>query len=135
MQQKSSKFPFLVQLARMLIASILVLAVLAITTGCATAGENLDWVDESTEFWLESSHGDIYAGETVTVIAQTENLLGKDAEVEWEAPGGEVETLSETIARVSFDEPGRYLVRGRLKVDGQPVKTDEVIIEVNRLPI
>jgi hypothetical protein len=70
----------------------------------------------------------------VTVQANTENLLGKSAEMQWEAPGGKVATEdSGRIARVMYDRPGTYTVTGHLFVDGRELRSDQVTVNVRPL--
>lgn len=83
---------------------------------------------------VNASSRSMVVGETITVMAETKNLLGRDAEIEWYAPGGEVETEdSGRIARVHFPESGTYTVSARLFVDGNQVKRDTVTIRVKPL--
>jgi hypothetical protein len=73
-------------------------------------------------------------GEVVTVQANTENLLGKSAEMRWDAPGGHVDTQdSGRIARVMYDNPGTYTVTGHLFVDGREIRQDQVTVNVKPL--
>ena len=67
----------------------------------------------------------------ITVMAQTQNLLGRDAEIEWYAPGGEIQTENNgRIARVYFPDPGTYTVSAELFADGQQIRRDAVTIRV-----
>lgn len=80
---------------------------------------------------LETSARSMVVGEVITVMAKTENLLGRNAEIEWYAPGGEIQTEDEgRIARVHFPDPGTYTVSARLFVDGDQVRRDAVTIRV-----
>ena len=83
---------------------------------------------------LNTSSRSMVVGETITVMAETKNLLGRDAEIEWYAPGGQIKTEEEgRIARVHFENPGTYTVSARLFVDGKQVKRDAVTIRVQPL--
>jgi hypothetical protein len=83
---------------------------------------------------LSPSSRSIAEGEVVTVQANTENLLGKDAEMRWEAPGGKVATEdSGRIARVMYDRPGTYTVTGHLLVDGREIRAEQVTVNVKPL--
>ena len=76
----------------------------------------------------------IMQGEVVTVQANTENVMGKSAEMRWEAPGGKVATEDNgRIARVMYERPGTYTVTGHLMVDGREVRTDQVTVNVKAL--
>ena len=84
---------------------------------------------------LEPTSRTITQGEVVTVAARTENLLGRDAEVKWTAPGGNL-TVEQNgrIARVRYDEPATYTVTAQLFVDGREVRRDQTTVRVNPLP-
>jgi hypothetical protein len=83
---------------------------------------------------LNPSSRSMVVGETITVMAETKNLLGRDVEIEWYAPGGEIKTEDEgRIARVHFESPGTYTVSARLFADGKQVKRDAVTIRVQPL--
>lgn len=80
---------------------------------------------------VEASRRTALVGETVTFKARTENLLGRDAEVQWMSPGGELNVQEEgRIARVSFDEPGVYSVTARLLVEGFEVRRSSETVTV-----
>jgi len=83
---------------------------------------------------LQPSSRTMVEGEVTTIMANTENLLGRDAEIEWYAPGGEIMTEDNgRIARVRFNDPGTYSVSARLFVDGNLVRRDSVTIRVQEL--
>jgi hypothetical protein len=74
-------------------------------------------------------------GEVVTFTANTENLLGRDANIEWRAPGGELRIQEDgRVARVIYDEPGTYSVTARLFIDNFEVRRDTRTVTVNPLP-
>jgi hypothetical protein len=92
--------------------------------------------DDSQEINLKlhPSSRSMVAGEIITIKANTENLLGRDAEVEWFAPGGEIRTEENgRIARVMFTDPGTYTVSARLFVDGALARRDSVTVNVRPL--
>jgi hypothetical protein len=71
------------------------------------------------------------AGDTVTLTTRSQNLLGKDAKVEWTTTGGKIDGEDRgRIARAKFDKPGTYTVTGRLYVDGKLYDEDSVNILV-----
>jgi hypothetical protein len=83
---------------------------------------------------LQPSSRTMVAGEIITIKANTENLLGRDAEVEWFAPGGEIRTEENgRIARVMFNDPGTYTVSARLFVDGALARRESVTVNVRPL--
>jgi len=83
---------------------------------------------------LNTSSRSMVVGETITFMAETKNLLGRDAEIEWYAPGGQIKTEDAgRIARVHFENPGTYTVSARLFVDGEQVRRDAVTIRVQPL--
>jgi len=91
--------------------------------------------DASIGLKLEPTARTITAGEVVTVAARTENLLGRDAEIRWLAPGGDVRTEQNgRIARVRFDQPGTYTITAQLFADGREVRRDQTTVRVNSLP-
>jgi plastocyanin len=74
---------------------------------------------------IEPSRERAVVGEVVTFTAMTEDLLGRDAEIRWTAPAGELREEQEgRVARVIFDEPGTYSVTARLFIDGHEVRRD-----------
>lgn len=91
--------------------------------------------DASIGLKLEPTARTITAGEVVTVAARTENLLGRDADIKWLAPGGDVRTEQNgRIARVRFDQPGTYTITAQLFADGREVRRDQATVRVNPLP-
>jgi len=83
---------------------------------------------------LEPTSRTITQGEVVTVKARTENLLGRDADVKWLAPGGSLNVEQNgRIARVRYDQPGTYTVTAQLFVDGREVRRDQTTVRVNAL--
>ena len=83
---------------------------------------------------LAASSRSILAGEVVTVTAQTENLLGREADIEWSTTGGSLdEDQNGRIARVKFDRPGTYTVTALLRVGDQVLKSDSVEVEVKAI--
>jgi hypothetical protein len=90
--------------------------------------------DAAVGLKLQPSSRQIVSGEVVTVSANTENLLGRNAEMRWEAPGGRIATEdSGRIARVMFERPGTYTITGHLFVDGREIRQDQVTVKVNPL--
>jgi hypothetical protein len=84
---------------------------------------------------LEPTSRTITQGEVVTVAARTENLLGRDAELKWLAPGGDLRVEQNgRIARVRYDEPGTYTITAQLFADGREVRRDKTTVHVNPLP-
>jgi hypothetical protein len=110
-----------------------------VVAAAALQGCSMDDYDREPAFGDEAQIGldlspssrSMVVGETITVMAKTENLLGRDTEIEWYAPGGEIRTEDNgRIARVYFPDPGTYTVSARLFVDGDQVKRDAVTIRV-----
>lgn len=86
---------------------------------------------EDVDFWIESSDDEVVAGELITFTAHSQDLVGRDADVEWTSTAGEIDTEEDgRIARVKFDRPGAYTVTGRLMVDGGTIIEDSVDVEV-----
>ncbi len=103
-----------------------------LAAGCATS-TNLG--DTSPDITLHASSKSVFVGDTVTLSANSQNLLGKDARVEWQCPGGKVQTAEEgRMARVVFSQPGSFSVAAVLMVDGREVKRESELIEVKKLP-
>ncbi len=83
---------------------------------------------------VEPTRDRMAVGEVITVAAETQNLLGRDAEIEWEAAGGHIDVQDNgRIARVRFDEPGTKEVSAKLFVDGRLVRRDSTTITVRPL--
>src|SRR6185503_14469841 len=98
--------------------------------GCSEGGTRSAQLGQ-TEFSIHPSATKIVAGELVTVTVKSANTLGREAEVRWETTGGELTTEQRgMVARVHFDQPGRYVVTSRLYLDGDLVQRDSTNIEV-----
>lgn len=83
------------------------------------------------EFHVLPSAREIKAGEIVTVTAETQNVYGRDATIEWTATGGDLKTEgNKRIARVQYNRPGEYTVIARLMIDGRPVREDHADVRV-----
>jgi plastocyanin len=84
---------------------------------------------------IEPSRDRAIVGEVVTFTARTENLLGRDAQIRWSAPAGELRTEQDgRVARVIFDEPGTYSVSAQLFVEGMEIRRDTKTVTVRPLP-
>lgn len=86
-------------------------------------------------FELNPSRSEVLVGENVTIFASSENVLGRDSQIEWDASGGELFTEENgRLARVYFDEPGTYIVQANLVLDGRLARNASTTIEVNEVP-
>jgi hypothetical protein len=91
--------------------------------------------DANVGLRLEPTSRTITSGEVVTVAARTENLLGRDADIKWLAPGGDLRVEQNgRIARVRYDQPGTYTITAQLFADGREVRRDQTTVRVNPLP-
>lgn len=98
-------------------------------TGCDSGAHSAQLAP--TEFSIHPSATKLVAGEIATVTVQSANTLGRDAEVRWETSGGDLTTQQNgMVARIRFDQPGRYVVTSRLYLDGDLVQRDSTNIEV-----
>ena len=105
-------------------------ALLMLLGGCESM-ESRRAANAEPDMNLAASSRSILAGEVVTVTAQTENLLGREADIEWSTTGGDLEEdQNGRIARVKFDRPGTYAITALLRVDDQVLKSDAVEVEV-----
>lgn len=85
-------------------------------------------------FEIQPSTRELLVGEIVTVTTRSENLLGRDAEIQWRSTGGRLTTEDNNrIARVRFDEPGTYTIGASVNVGGQQVVTDDTTITVRAI--
>jgi hypothetical protein len=92
------------------------------------------FADNKPEIHLTTSDRSMVTGEVITVAAKTSNVIGKDAEIEWEAPGGRIDVQDDgQIARVRFDEPGTKEIAANLFVDGKLLRRDAVTVQVRPL--
>jgi hypothetical protein len=83
---------------------------------------------------IEPSRNESVVGEVITFTARTENLLGRNANIQWSAPAGEIRTQEDgRIARVIFDEPGTYSVSAQLFIDEVEVRRDSRTVTVRPL--
>ena len=98
-------------------------------SGTAATGMSANQID----FWVEPSHQEIYAGETVTLTVRDQDTAGRDVRIEWNTTGGELTTeRNDRIARVKFDTPGVYTITGRIHAD-DVVMSDSVDVTVKRV--
>jgi len=114
-----------------------VIAGVALATGaCHTSPSGqASGPDANVGLRLEPTSRTITSGEVVTVAARTENLLGRDADIKWLAPGGDLKVEQNgRIARVRFDQPGTYTITAQLFADGREVRRDQTTVRVNPLP-
>jgi hypothetical protein len=114
---------------------LLLPASLAFLTGCPPE-RRADPVRAAHEpsMTLVSTANTIYEGEMVTVTARTQNLLGREADIQWSTTGGELTTEDNNrIARVRFDRAGTYVVSSQLFIDGDLRHTDSVTVNVRPL--
>lgn len=117
-------------MTRSILGALLVVAGLTLSA-CETGGQT---ASTQPTISLTPSNRNILAGEVVTVTTQTRNTLGRDSEIQWQSSGGDLTTSRDgRIARVQFNEPGQYKIRANLMVNGQPVQTREVTIQVRPL--
>lgn len=80
---------------------------------------------------LDPSMRSILAGETVTIVARTEDTYGRDSKITWTSSSGELRTeQGGRVARVRFDQPGKYTVVAVLGIDGQETRRETVEITV-----
>ena len=90
---------------------------------------------DNVSFSVDSSHDEVYVGETVTVWAETSNVIGEKPEIKWSTTGGDLENRkNNSVAQVTFDKPGTYEVAGRLQMDNGVDRMDRVIVRVSQLP-
>jgi len=112
------------------LASVTLLAPALVLAACANTATT---TSGSSRFDIQATTHSIYEGEIVTVTTRTLNTLG-DAKVEWSSTGGKLTTeKDDRIARVKFDQPGRYTITANLKVDGKVVGTEKVDVNVKPL--
>jgi hypothetical protein len=102
--------------------------------GCTMDRTDDAFADSQPGLKLTTSDRSMVAGEVITVAAKTENLIGKNAEIEWEAMGGRIDVQDDgQIARVRFDEPGTKEIVAKLFVDGNLVRREAVTVQVRPL--
>ena len=106
---------------------------LAMMPGCETGPSA---VGEEVSFSIQPSSEQIMAGETVTLTSESQNVLGRDAQIEWHPSGGELRTSQNgRVAQITFPNPGTYNVTADLIVGGQRYTTQTTRIEVQPLPV
>jgi plastocyanin len=108
-----------------------------ILAGCLVlgCGDKTNVGDTSPNMSMRTSADRVFVGDTITMTANTRNVLGKDARVDWHAAAGRVSTADDgRVARVVFDSPGTYTVSATLIVNGREVKREEKRVEVKPLP-
>ena len=91
--------------------------------------------EQAVQFHIEPAHRDITAGQMVMYHPYSENLVGHEHRIEWNASGGELEALDNgERARVIFDQPGRYTVSANLYVNDQLLRTSTGSVFVRPAP-
>lgn len=110
--------------------AIIAALMLMVTAGCGAGPEAT--VDRTApSLSLDSSQQSILVGESTTIFAQTANLLGREAEIQWGSTLGEVRPArSGRVAQFTSDVPGTAVVTAEINVDGQILR-DSVNITVN----
>jgi hypothetical protein len=116
------------------VVGMLGLGVAACNTGSSGNSHHTTGMDMAVGMNLEPSSRTIMQGEVATIAAHTENLLGRDSEIRWLAPGGDLRIEENgRVARVMYDMPGTYTVTADLMVDGRQTLRDQSTIHVNPL--
>ncbi len=63
------------------------------------------------------------------------NTLGRHPRVAWTTSGGKLVTDKDnSVARVTFSDPGTYLVEAKLFLNGEMIRTDSMTIAVRLIP-
>ncbi len=89
------------------------------------------WTADGIELNVRSSDQSVLSGQVVVLTADATNALGRDVRVEWDAPGGELETEEGGhIARVRYDRPGTYIIVSRLYVNDDLHRTETTRVTV-----
>lgn len=102
-----------------------------LVVGCNTTQDADEPLGGSMQIDLKPSNRSIAAGDTVTIVSSTQNLTGRNAEIQWATTGGRISLSDDNrIARVRFDNPGRYTVTAQAMVNGTVVDTSTVQIDV-----
>jgi len=114
------------------LAAVLVVFLGALT-GCANFGTT---TSDSAHLEIQATSNSIYEGEIVTVTTRSVNTLGTDADIEWSATGGKLDSEQNgRVARAKFDKPGTFIITAKLKIDGRVVDTDQVEVNVRQLVV
>jgi hypothetical protein len=113
--------------------ALVLAAMMGVTVvGC---GDRPRMARQEVRFEVEPSRQAVLVGENVTVTTRTQNILGQEADVEWNTSGGELFTeQNRRVARVYFDEPGTYMVQANLFLNGRLTRTATTTITVQDLP-
>jgi hypothetical protein len=114
---------------------------LALLAGCNSGGNGEEThystkpvAQSKPQINLTSSNREIGAGDTTTLVVNSRNTLGRNAQVEWTSSGGKLETEDNgQTARVRFPDPGVFTVTARLIVDGAETDRDSITINVRPL--
>jgi hypothetical protein len=119
----------------MLVSATIGAAVLALQQGCDSPppaegyGYGQQPMVQPMDITLVPSNRSIAVGDTVTIVAQTRNMAGRNTDIQWSATGGHIEAGDNTlVARLRFDQPGTYQVTARAMVNDAVVDTDTVTI-------
>ena len=114
------------------VAPVILIAGCLLLLGC---GDKTAVGDTQPGMTVSASATRVFVGDTVTLVPKTQNVLGKDARIDWHSSSGKLSTAEEgRLARVVFDAPGTYRVDATLIVDGHELKRDTVTIDVKALP-
>jgi len=118
-------------------------AVLALMLGLVLAGSGCDERDAGpvavpadVAFAIKPGRTTVTAGDTATFSVESQNTLGRDPRVEWSCSNGAKITTSDEsrVARVTFKDPGTYMVQAKLYFGNQLVRTDSIAITVRPVP-
>jgi hypothetical protein len=110
---------------------LLVSASLTMLTGCPPERRTDPVRATEPTLTLMPTASTVYEGEVVSVMTRTQNLLGREADIQWATTGGELTTEdNDRIARVRFDRAGTYVVSAQLFVNGELRQTDTVTVNV-----
>jgi len=117
---------------RITTAATVILASLAL--GGCNNNQHVDPAVGNATIAIDAASREFRVGDTATFIARTNDTYGRDAQVRWSSPVGNLTTDQEgRVARIKFTEAGTFSVTSTLEIDGRPVKSD--MIDVRVLPV
>jgi len=116
------------------LGSLLLGAVLA-GTACENDAYSRTKPAQEVGMTIHPSKTNLLAGENATFTVETRNTFGREPRVDWTTSGGQLEMIQNgRAARVTFPQPGTYLVSARLYLNDQLVRTDSTTITVRPVP-
>ena len=105
----------------------MLLALTAALAACQTDPEAVQWGSPTLN--LTTTRSTVAVGETITVYAQTTNMLGREIRIDWHTTLGEIEPIRDgRMARFRSDQPGDAVITASMSAEGETYGDELVIV-------